>query len=141
MPFLTTDPLDPAALIGAVAGAGHGGSAVFVGSVRDHHAGRGVSRLDYSAYPPMAERVAREVLAEAGRRWPVRVVARHRIGQLAVGEVAIVVAVGSAHREAAFEACRWVVDELKGRVPIWKHEHYADGGAAWVDPTAAAAVP
>ena len=93
-------------------------------------------RLEYSAYPAMAEAECGAVVAEAGARWPVAVELRHRLGVLEVGELAVAVAVAAAHRGEAFDACRWIIDEVKRRVPIWKRETYADGSEAWVDPTA-----
>lgn len=135
---LRTDPLDPVRLIAAVSAPGRGGIAVFVGVVRDTSEGRPVTALEYTAYVPMANRELADILAEATTRFGVAVEAEHRLGVLAVGEPAVVVAAGHAHRGPAFEACRWVIDELKRRVPIWKREHYADGERAWVDPTATA---
>ncbi len=134
--FLTRAPIDLAALIAAVSHASHGGIATFVGVVRDHQDGRGVGALEYSAYEPMAEGEAARIVAEALARWPVRIAVQHRLGQLAIGDVAVAVAAGSAHRGEAFDACRYVIEELKRRVPIWKKESYADGGVEWVDPTA-----
>ena len=134
MAFLSTDPLDVASLVARVSGPDRGGVVTFVGAVRDHHEGREVLRLDYQAYGPMAEAEAGRIVEEAEARWPVVVALRHRIGPLAVGDLAVVVAAGAAHREAAFAACRWVIEEVKRRVPIWKHEHYADGTSAWVEP-------
>jgi molybdopterin synthase catalytic subunit len=113
-----------------------GGIATFLGLVRDHHAGRAVLRLEYSAYESMAEAESARIVAEAESRWPARVAMLHRLGDLAIGDVAVGVAVASAHRAQAFEACRFVVEELKHKVPIWKKEFYADGTIAWVDPTA-----
>jgi molybdopterin synthase catalytic subunit len=112
-----------------------GGFAVFIGQVRNHHEGRGVAGLEYSAYRPMAEAECARILAEAGDRWDAAVTLRHRIGPLAVGDVAVAVVAASAHRDSAFAACRYVIEEVKRRVPIWKREHYTDGNAAWVDPT------
>ncbi len=136
MACLTADPIDVATLAADVATAAHGAVATFTGLVRDHHHGRVVDRLEYSAYPEMAETVATEILEEAERRWPVRVALRHRTGLLAIGDVAVAVAAGGAHRAEAFEACRWVIEQAKSRLPVWKREHYADGSVAWVDPTA-----
>ncbi len=136
MPVLTQHPLDPAVLARAVASPAHGAIATFVGLVRDHHDGRAVRSLRYSAYEPMAEAVAAEIVAEAEARWPVRVALGHRLGDLAVGDAAVAVAAGSAHREAAFAACRYVIEEVKRRVPIWKLERHPDGSETWVDPTA-----
>jgi molybdopterin synthase catalytic subunit len=100
-----------------------------------------VLRLEYSAYAPMAEAECGRIAAEAEGRWPVAVALRHRVGTLEVGDVAVAIAAGSAHRDAAFEACRYVIEEVKRRVPIWKREYYADGTIAWVDPTSAALQP
>lgn len=136
MACLRPSPLDPASLLAAVSAPGRGGICSFVGKVRDHHGGRPVVGLDYSAYGPMAEVVMGEILAEAESRWPVRVAAEHRIGRLVVGEAAVVVAAAGGHRDEAFAACRYVIEEVKRRVPIWKRERYADGSEAWVDPTA-----
>jgi molybdopterin synthase catalytic subunit len=136
MGFLTADPIDLAPLFGAVQAPSRGGTAAFVGEVRDHHDGRTVLRLEYSAYGPMAEAECARIVAEAEQRWTVAVALRHRIGPLAIGEAAVAVVAASAHREAAFAACRYVIEEVKRRVPIWKREHYADGTIAWVDPTA-----
>ncbi|HEU4699968.1 MAG TPA: molybdenum cofactor biosynthesis protein MoaE [Gemmatimonadales bacterium] len=143
MPHLTDAPIDATALatlLAAVAAPDRGGIATFLGLVRDHHAGRVVLRLEYSAYAPMAEVVCAEIVAEAEGRWPAAVALAHRLGPLAIGETAVAVVAAAAHREAAFAACRWVIEEVKRRVPIWKREFYADGTVAWVDPTAAAGV-
>lgn len=140
---LTETPIDTAvlaALLASVAGPARGGVASFLGLVRDHHAGRAVLRLEYSAYGPMAERVCGEIVAEAETRWPVAVALAHRTGALAIGDTAVAVVAAAAHRDAAFEACRYVIEEVKRRVPIWKREFYADGTEAWVDPTAPAGV-
>jgi len=135
MAFLTRSPVDPGALLAAVSAADRGGVAQFVGLVRNHQDGRGVLRLEYSAYEAMAEAEAARIVAEAEARWPVRIALLHRVGTLEVGEVAVAVAAASAHRDAAFDGCRYVIVEVKRRVPIWKKEHYADGSVAWVDPT------
>lgn len=127
-------PIDLAALIAAVSHDGAGAVASFVGAVRDVNEGAAVTGIEYEAYPPMAARELRAILAEAAARWPgVRSAARHRVGYLAVGEVSVAVAVSSPHRAPAFDACRYVVEQLKGRVPVWKREHYTDGRRAWVD--------
>lgn len=136
MPFLTDLDLSIDQLGAEVAAPDRGAMVSFVGTVRDHHAGRSVLRLEYSAYAEMAESECEAVVLEAQRRWPVAVALRHRIGKLAVGDAAVAVVVAAGHREAAFDACRFVIDEVKRRVPIWKKEYYADGSVAWVDPTA-----
>jgi len=134
---LTEHPLDLASLLASVGAADRGGIASFVGLVRDHHAGREVKRLEYSAYAPMAEAECAAIVTEAETKWPVRVALSHRIGTLEVGEAAVAVAVAAPHRGEAFEACRYVIEELKRRVPIWKREWYADGSSDWVNPAIA----
>lgn len=133
MPHLSTEPLDPVRLLRAVAAPDRGGLALFVGTVRDHHDGKGVLRLEYTAYPEMAEAEFDRIVREAEERWPVRTVVAHRLGLLEVGEASVVVAAGGAHRDEAFAACRYVIEELKRRVPIWKREHFATGEAGWVE--------
>lgn len=136
MSLLTDQPIDLAALQRSVEGPARGAVVTFLGTVRDHHAGRGVVGLEYSAYGPMAEQQMAVILAEAERAWPVAVAARHRIGSLVIGDAAVAVAAAGGHRDEAFAACRFVIEEIKHRVPIWKRERYADGSEAWVDPTA-----
>ena len=136
MAFLTERPIELAGLVAAVQSPERGGIAVFLGLVRNHHGGRAVLRLDYSAYEPMGEAECQRIVAEAATRWDAAIALQHRVGTLAVGDAAVAIVAASAHREAAFAACRFVIDEVKRRVPIWKREHYADGSVAWVDPTA-----
>ena len=136
MAFLTSDPVELAPLLASVQSPSRGGLCLFLGQVRDHHEGRAVVRLDYSAYAPMAEAECARIVAEAEQRWDVAVALRHRLGSLEVGDTAVAVVVASAHRADAFAACRHVIEEVKRRVPIWKREHYADGTVTWVDPTA-----
>jgi molybdopterin synthase catalytic subunit len=136
--YLVERPLDLGALVARVSAPDRGGVACFLGVVRDHHGGREVRRLEYSAYPAMAEAECERILAEARERWPVAVALEHRVGALAIGDAAVAIAAASAHRDAAFAACRYLIEETKRRVPIWKREYYADGTVAWVDPTAAA---
>jgi molybdopterin synthase catalytic subunit len=140
MGFLTSAAIDAAALADGVRGDRRGAIVTFVGHVRDHHGGRPVERLVYSAYEPMAEAECDAIVREAERRWPVSIGLRHRTGELAIGEIAVAVAVAADHRGEAFDACRWVIDEVKRRVPVWKREHYRDGSVAWVDPTAAGGI-
>jgi len=125
-------PLSVDEALAAVGGPGAGGLVVFIGVVRDNDDGRGVERLDYSAHPeaaPALERVARGV-AEAV---PVLALAAvHRVGSLAVGDLAVVVAASAAHRGEAFTACRRLIDELKAEVPIWKHQRFTSGDDEWV---------
>jgi molybdopterin synthase catalytic subunit len=135
MPHLTRVPIQVERLIARVGGPGRGGIATFLGVVRNHQDGRGVASLEYSAYEPMADGECARIVAEAAERWPVAVALEHRLGSLQVGEIAVAIAAASDHRAAAFEACRYVIEEVKRRVPIWKREQYADGSTGWVDPT------
>ncbi len=139
MRHLTREPIELAPLVVAVQSAPRGAVVTFLGVVRDHHLGKSVIELEYSAYEPMADQLAAAIVADAERRWPVRVGLLHRLGRLALGEVAVAVAVAGDHRSEAFDACRSVIEEVKRRVPIWKRERYRDGTEAWVDPTASGA--
>ncbi|MDX2193228.1 MAG: molybdenum cofactor biosynthesis protein MoaE [Gemmatimonadales bacterium] len=141
MPHLSHEPLDLGQLVASVTRADRGGIATFLGLVRDHHGGRAVAALEYSAYEPMAEAESARIVAEAEARWPCEVVLVHRLGALRIGDAAVAVVAASAHRDAAFLACRYVIEEVKARVPIWKRETYADGTVDWVDPTRAVAPP
>jgi molybdopterin synthase catalytic subunit len=131
MARLTRDPIDPGALTAAAPA--DGAVCLFLGVVRDHNHGRAVWELEYEAYEEMALLELAAVEAEARKRWPVtdvRIV--HRLGRLAVGEVSVAVAVTSPHRAEAFEACRFAIDSLKLRAPIWKKEFSPDG-AVWLE--------
>jgi len=132
---LRREPIEVSALAAGVVSERRGGVATFVGLVRDHQDGRGVIRLEYHAYEPMAEAECVGILDEARRRWPVAVALEHRLGSLAIGDVAVAAAAAGDHRAESFEACRWLIEQVKHRVPIWKKEFYADGTVAWVDPT------
>lgn len=136
MAFLTHGSIQLQSLIAQVTGSARGAIATFLGLVRDHHRGRPVRALAYSAYEPMAEAVSAEIVTEAEARWPVRVALQHRLGVLQIGDAAVAVVVAADHRDEAFSACRYVIEELKRRVPIWKQETYGDGSVDWVDPTA-----
>ncbi len=138
MKLLSSDPLDLAGLMASVQSPARGGVACFLGAVRDHHAGRQVLRLRYSAYEPMAEAELARIVAETESRWPVAVALRHRVGRLEVGDAAIAAVAAAPHRDEAFAACRYLVEEAKRRVPVWKQEFYADGSVEWVDPTGGA---
>jgi molybdopterin synthase catalytic subunit len=116
----------------AVADPAAGGIALFAGAVRDTDHGRGVTGLSYSAHPSAAAELRRvaEVIAE---KYPViGIAAVHRVGDLAIGDLAVVLAVSCPHRSEAFDACRDLIDILKASVPIWKHQLFDDGGAEWV---------
>lgn len=109
-----------------------GGIDVFIGTVRDTTKGKKVIRLDFEAYEPMALKEMEKIATRASEKWPVqKLLIHHRVGTLAVGEIPVVIAVSCAHRDAAFEACRFVIDTLKQTVPIWKKEAFEDG-EVWV---------
>lgn len=130
---LMSQPLDEQAVTALVSTPDAGGVVTFVGRVRDNARGRQVVALEYDAYAEMAEAVFAQVVAEAKSRFAIKEVAvHHRAGKLLVGELAVVIAVSAAHRGAAFEACEYVIDQLKTRAPIWKKEIGPDG-AAWVE--------
>ncbi len=129
---ITETPIEVAQVYDAVRTASAGGVAVFVGTVRDHDGGKAVTALSYSAHPTAAEQlglVVDEVIADHD---VVAVAAVHRTGDLAIGDVAVAVAVACSHRGDAFAACRELIDKLKHRVPIWKHQLFADGTDEWV---------
>ena len=131
MVSLTRSPIDLAAL--QAPAPGDGALCLFVGVVRDNHAGRAVRRLEYESYEEMALAEMQAIEQEARRRWPlgdIRIV--HRLGGLEIGEASVAVAVVSPHRAEAFEACRYAIDALKKRAPIWKKEFYADG-SCWIE--------
>jgi len=116
----------------AVSDPAAGGIALFAGAVRDSDHERGVAALSYSAHPS-AETELRRVAGAIAEKFPVIAVAAvHRVGDLAIGDLAVVVAVSCPHRAEAFDACRALIDELKATVPIWKHQRFADGTAEWV---------
>lgn len=115
-----------------VAADGAGGLVTFIGSVRNHTNGRRVVRLEFEAYAPMAVREMEKIAEQAFGRWPLlRIAIHHRTGVLAVGDIAVVIAVSAAHRGPAFEACQYAIDTLKQTVPIWKKEIFEDG-EVWV---------
>lgn len=132
---LSDKPFDVAALRHELLCPQAGAFASFEGWVRDHHDGRAVVGLHYQAYADMAEREGEGIIRDACERFEI-IDARcvHRTGELAIGELAVWVGVSAAHRDAAFAACRFVIDEIKDRVPIWKHERYADGEGGWLHP-------
>jgi molybdopterin synthase catalytic subunit len=135
-------PIDVEALRATLADPGCGGYAAFEGWVRDHNEGQRVRRLEYEAYEALAVREAERIVAEAVARFGVAHAAcAHRVGDLAVGELAVWVGVSAAHRDEAFRACRYIIDEIKHRLPIWKKEHYLDGDSGWVNCERCAAAP
>lgn len=110
-----------------------GGIVTFSGVVRNHHEGRAVLRMEYEGYESMADKQIDLIAGEAKEKFGVKTVrVIHRLGKLEIGDIAVAIEVTSAHRAEAFDACRYVIDEIKIRVPIWKHEFYADGANEWV---------
>lgn len=129
---LRESPLDVSEVVTALEDPRAGGLTLFVGLVRDHDGGRGVDGLDYSAHPSALERL-REVADRVAEQHDVLgVAAVHRTGTLAIGDVAVVVATTSVHRDEAFRASRTLIDTLKAEVPVWKHQRFDDGGDEWV---------
>lgn len=134
-PFaFSSRPLEPGRYSEALADPGAGGYASFEGWVRDHNEGKPVRRLEYEAFESLALKEGARIVQEAIERFGVRRAACvHRVGDLAIGEMAVWVGVSSDHRDEAFRACRHIIDEVKHRVPIWKKEHYVDGDSGWVN--------
>ncbi len=131
---LTDQPIDPSRLMAGLGDARAGACVTFEGRVRDENEGRSVKALDYEAYAPLAQKEGQRILDEARGKFPIiGAVCVHRTGSLALGDIAVWIAVAAAHRSAAFEACRYVIDEMKARLPIWKKEHYADGATEWIN--------
>ena len=131
--LITSDPLDPAHAMSAVADPGAGGTVLFAGTVRDHSDAGTVSGLEYEAWEERAAGAMEAIAHELVERWPLRkVVLWHRFGSLEVGEVSVIVCVSAAHRGEAFEAARHGIERIKRDVPIWKKEHLPDGDAHWV---------
>jgi MoaE-MoaD fusion protein len=129
---LVDGPIDTGRAVAAVSGPGRGAVVIFLGTVRDHHAGRPVEKLTYSAYRPMALEGLRKIVADLEAGAPgLRAVIVHRLGEVPVGEASVAIAVGSPHRAAAYEASRAALERLKAEIPIWKREHYAGGEARW----------
>jgi molybdopterin synthase catalytic subunit len=111
-----------------------GGYVSFEGWVRDLNEGQEVLRLEYQAYEVLALKEGNRIMAEATERFPVKnALCIHRVGELAIGDLAVWVGVSAGHRDEAFRACRYIIDEIKHRVPVWKKEHYAGGDSGWVN--------
>jgi molybdopterin synthase catalytic subunit len=131
---LTLEPIDAEMLKQSLANPAAGGFCSFEGWVRNLNEGRTVERLEYEAYEPLVISEGNRVLAEANRKFPyLEARCVHRAGLLEIGDLAVWVGVVSAHRDEAFKACRYIIDELKVRLPIWKKEHYVDGDSGWVN--------
>ena len=131
--WLTSEPLNGTSVLSHVGAPEDGAVLLFLGTVRDHNDGRPVTGMRYDAYVAMAERVLADIAEEAAIRLGTpRIALAHRVGQLGVGEVSVAIAVSSPHRSESFDAGRYVIEEIKRRLPVWKQEHYTDGSADWV---------
>src|SRR6266702_6283971 len=136
MSYLTREPISLDALLAEVSSPGCGGTCAFLATVCNGPAEHGVTAIEYSAYEEMVEAEFRRLLADARARWPeARIALRHRLGTIAAGEASIAIAAAAPHRAHAFEACRYVIDEVKRRIPVWKKELRLDGSEVWVDPS------
>ena len=131
---LTDQPIDTVSLAEELHDPAAGAEVAFDGRVRNHNDGQNVGFLEYQAYPALAEKTGARILEEEALKHGIlRAVAVHRTGRLEIGESAVWVGVASAHRGAAFDACRYIIDEAKARLPIWKKEHYATGATTWIN--------
>jgi len=131
---VSNTPIDANAARHAVEDKHCGGLVVFEGWIRDHNEGHAVERLEYEVYRPLAEKEGKRIIGEALERFDIRhAVCIHREGLLELGEIAVIVCVSAAHRGPAFDACRYIIDEVKTRLPIWKKEHYVNGASEWVN--------
>ncbi len=129
---LTDSPIKPVELLSPQSG----GFVIFEGRVRNSHRGRLVQRLEYEAYEELAVKEGFRLVEETKETFGCdHVLMIHRLGTLEVGEVAVWIAIAAPHRQAAFEACQFAIDELKTRIPIWKKEHYVDGDSGWINTT------
>ena len=132
MNFIFNEPLSVDRALDAIRHEDGGGETIFVGRVRRHNAGKVIRHLYYECHIPMAESEIEKIIQEMLDKWPLRKIhVEHRIGKLDVGEIAVIVAVSSEHRKEAMEACRYGIDEVKHRVPIWKKE-VSEAGEEWI---------
>lgn len=131
---ISASPLDPAALQRVLTDARAGACVTFEGWVRSRNEGQPVQSLEYEAYAPLAEKEGARILAEAREKFELLgAFGVHRVGHLQLGELAVWVGVTAEHRGAAFDACRYIIDEAKARLPIWKKEHYESGATTWIN--------
>jgi molybdopterin synthase catalytic subunit len=129
---VTNQPIDLNELVRFVTDPEAGAVGTFIGTTRNNNEGRKVIALDYEGYPEMAEKELRRIGEDAKRKWPVcRMAIMHRLGPVQIGEASVIIAVSSAHRDAAFAACRFAIEEIKKTVPIWKKEVF-EGGEIWI---------
>ena len=129
---VTNQPIDLDELVRYVSDPEAGAIATFIGTTRNHNEGRKVIALDYEAYPEMAEKELARIGADANKQWPLcRMAIVHRLGPVQIGDASVIIAVSSAHRDAAFAASRFAIEEIKKTVPIWKKEVF-EGGEVWI---------
>lgn len=130
---IVTRPIQTAEILEGFTSSRDGACLLFLGVVRDHNQGREVDGLDYEAYETMAEKTLAEIAEEASRNFETdRITVLHRVGTLGVGEVSTAIAVATPHRAQAYQASRYIIEELKRRLPVWKREHYLEGDSAWL---------
>ena len=131
---IVREPIDPAYVLTLIGADQDGASLLFLGVVRDHNAGRSVGGMRYDTYEEMAAEVLSEIVDEAARSAGTdRIATIHRTGELEVGEVSVAIAVSSPHRAQAYDASRYIIEEIKKRLPVWKKERYSDGAEEWVE--------
>jgi molybdopterin synthase catalytic subunit len=130
---MTRDVIDPQAVLAMVGSPADGAAILFIGAVRERNDGRAVNGMRYDAFIEMADPVLRDIAAEAAARaGSDRIAVVHRVGELAIGDVSVAIAVSSPHREQSFDAARYIIEQIKQRLPVWKQEHYVDGEARWL---------
>ena len=144
MPFtrIVTDAIDPAAILASVGSDVDGASMLFTGVVRNHNQGRAVEGVRYDVYEEMATGILTQIAEEAKQLVGIdHIAVVHRVGELTVGDVSVAIAVSSPHRAEAFEACRFIIEEIKKRLPVWKKERYGDSVEEWVEGITPVGVP
>jgi molybdopterin synthase catalytic subunit len=130
---ITRSAIEPTGLLAEVSRPANGAAVLFIGTVREQNDGRPVTGIDYAAYEAMAERELEGIVRECAERFGTpHVVAEHRIGHLDVGDISVAIAAAHPHRARAYEASRWVIEEIKRRLPVWKREEYVDGTREWI---------
>jgi molybdopterin synthase catalytic subunit len=131
---ITASVINSAEVLADVGSTADGAALLFLGTVREEHDGRPVRGMRYDAYAAMADSVLGQIAREAGEQAGTdRISVVHRTGELAIGEVSVAIAVSTPHRAEAFEAARYIIEQIKLRLPVWKHEHYTDGRSEWLD--------
>jgi molybdopterin synthase catalytic subunit len=132
--WITREPIEPSAVLSMVGAPEDGAAVLFLGMVRDHNEGRAVTGMRYDSYGAMAEKVLHRIAGEAAARLGTdRLAVVHRVGELGIGEVSVAIAASAPHRAETFDATRYVIEEIKRRLPVWKEEHYVGGGSQWLE--------